>query len=84
MLSNCPDTRILPNSKVLVFDPRLFKDDISTPLSFTMRSAKVIKRYGERSKYNPQWIYPDLVDVIFDYDKFLSRGHFTNGVKFIE
>lgn len=75
--------KIMPNNKVLVFDSTLFINDKDTPLSMTMKSAKIICRYGNRSTYNPNWIYPDLVDVIFDHDKRLSKGHFTHGVELI-
>ncbi len=78
------DLRILPNSRVLVFDSRLFKNDKDTPLSMTMKKATVLCRYGCRSTYNREWIYPDLVDVIFDHDKHISKGHFTYGVELIE
>lgn len=68
---------ILPNTKVKVFDARLFKNDKDTPLSMTMQNCTVLKRYGQRSQYNPKWIYPDLIDVKFDYDGRISKGHFT-------
>jgi hypothetical protein len=30
------------------------------------------------------WLYPDLVDVVFDHrPDAVSRGHFTDGVKII-
>jgi hypothetical protein len=71
--------------KVLVFDHRLFKDDKSTPLSMTMKEAKVICRYGQRSRYNPSWIYPDLIDVVFDYrPNEISHAHFTEYIKRID
>ena len=71
---------IMPGTKVKVFDSRIFKNDIDTPLSMTMRQATVIKRYGYK---NPKgWIYPDLVDVIFDGDtERISHGHFTERVQ---
>jgi hypothetical protein len=37
----------------------------------------VIRRYGKRSQYNSEWIYPDLIDVIFDGQTKISKGHFT-------
>ncbi len=73
--------KIMPNDKILVFDSSLFINDKDTPLSMTMKSARVICRYRNRSTYNRNWIYPDLVDVIFDHDKRLSEGHFTYGVE---
>ena len=78
---------ILPGSRVLVFDPRLFEDDIKTPLSHTTCPATVTRRYGFISEYierehgREAAKYPDCVDVIFDYDGRESRGHFTEGVK---
>ena len=40
---------LMPGDRVLVFDSSLFKDDISTPLSFTERPATVVCRYGYHS-----------------------------------
>ena len=42
---------IMPGDRVIVFDSSLFKDDVSTPLSHTMRPATVVCRYG----YHPFW-----------------------------
>jgi len=72
---------ILPDSRVLVFDASLFVDDVKTPLSHTMKPATVTRRYGYRSVYNKNWIYDDLVDVVFDHNGSPSRGHFTRGIK---
>jgi hypothetical protein len=44
---------ILAGDRVMVLDPSLFKDDVSTPLSFTVRPATVVARYGE----NACWDY---------------------------
>lgn len=71
----------LPGARVLVFDHLLYRDDVSTPRSFTMRPATVVARYGKRSQYNPSWIYPDLVDVLFDHRPNVSHGHFTDYVE---
>ena len=71
---------IMPGDLVIAFDSRLFKDDVSTPLSYTKGIAKVIRRYGYRSTYNPDWIYPDLVDLLFDHNPNISHGHFTETV----
>jgi hypothetical protein len=79
---NVKDDRILPGARVLVFDRRLYKDDKSTPLSVTMQPAVVLRRYGYRSRR--YGLYPDMVDVKFEYDGFVSDAHFTNVVKFIE
>jgi hypothetical protein len=70
---------IQENSRVLVFDPRLYKDDIETPLSMTVKPATVVRRYGMK-EYGRT--YPDLVDVIFDHrPEQVSTAHFTSGVK---
>ena len=72
---------IMPGDRVLVFDSTLFRDDKSTPISFTVRPATVLRRYGKHSCCK-RWTYPDLVDVLFDHrPKQESKGHFTNGVK---
>jgi hypothetical protein len=77
---------ILPGTRILVFDSSLFKDDIKTPLSNTVRPATVVCRYGcyGQSRLTRHYKYSDLVDVVFDHrpDK-VSTGHFTNGVKVI-
>lgn len=86
----------MPGDRVIVFDSTLFKNDIDTPLSYTMRPGTIVCRYG----YHPYWRqgfcdlrdlypggyqvwkYPDLVDINFDHrpDK-ISHGHFTDGVE---
>ncbi len=90
---------IFPGARVKVFDSSLFKDDISTPLSMTMQPATVLRRYGMKSISHANvsygdygevygkpdvWLYPDLVDVRFDYDGRESKGHFTKGVELLE
>jgi signal peptidase I len=88
---------ILPGDRVVVFDPRLYVDDVRTPLSYTMRPAIVMRRYGmkivDRShiEYSDNgrmygepvaWVYPDLVDVLFYHmPDKISCGHFTNSVE---
>ncbi len=73
-----------PGSRVMIFDASLFKDDVSTPLSHTMRPATVVCRYGKRqATYCDGDItlgpYPDLVDVVFDHrPETVSHGHFFN------
>ena len=80
---------ILPGTRVMVFDAKLFIDDIKTPLSMTVQPATVIKRYGVVSEWMEKEYgreaarYPDLVDVIFDHDGRESRGHFTNGIQIL-
>ena len=94
-MNNC-NSQILPGSRVMVFDPCLFVDDIKTPSTHTIRPATVICRYGERVTYShnvcyddfgnqfgepEEWEYPDLIDVVFDHALGrISHGHFTNGV----
>lgn len=80
-MNKIDNRNILPDDKVLAYDNTLYKNDKDTPLSMTMKSATVLCRYGYRSTYNPNWIYPDLVDVIFDHNKRISKGHFTTGIK---
>ena len=81
------DTReIWPGMRVKVFDHRLFKDDVSTPLSLTMQPAIIIRRYGEvKPGYEGlgPWYYPDLIDVVFDRDGKESRAHFTTGAELV-
>ena len=71
---------IMPGDRVSVFDPRLFVDDWSTPLSVTFRPATVVCRYGKKVFYQASmekpWLYPDRPGVI-------SKGHFTDGVKLL-
>ena len=79
-----------PGTRVAVFDSSLFKDDISTPLSYTVRPATVTCWYGYVSEYMEREygreaaIYPDMIDVIFDHrPERVSRGHFSDGVELI-
>jgi hypothetical protein len=78
---------IMPNSRVMVFDRTLYKDDKSTPLSVTVKPATVLCRYGRLKSVYPisQTVlgpYPDLVDVKFDHrPEQISHGHFTDYVK---
>ena len=97
---NNPNERlvILPGSRVMVFDPSLYVDDVKTPLSQTIQPATVTRRYSMKTtSYNnvsyddcgvsygepDVWKYPDLVDVKFDHDGRESRGHFTDVVEAI-
>ena len=83
------DVVILPGTRVTVFDPSLFIDDVKTPLSVTQQPATVIQRYGFISEYierehgRDAAKYPDCCDVIFDHDGRRSNGHFTCGIKAI-
>ena len=71
---------ILPGDGVKVFDHLLYEDDKSTPISYTMRPATVVRRYGRRSlRFG---VYPDLIDVLFDHRLGrVSVGHFTRCVE---
>lgn len=78
---------IMPGTRVEIFDHLLFKNDKSTPLSFTRRPSTVVCRYGKRSHPclgTPTWVYPDLIDVVFDHspDR-ISCGHFIEGAKIL-
>lgn len=79
---------LMPGDRVKVFDHVLFKDDVSTPLSFTMRPATIIRRYGYRIHYpvsDVTYQYNDVVDVLFDHrPERESRGHFTRGLMEID
>jgi hypothetical protein len=58
------------NTKVLVFDHLLFKNDIDTPLSMTMKPATVV---AEDDK---------TVDVIFDHrPEIISHNHFKWAIR---
>ena len=74
-----------PGTRVLVFDGRLFKDDVSTPLSQTMRSATVKQWYslwGGGSSPSSHIVDENLIDVEFDHRAGeVSRGHFAQHVE---
>lgn len=74
-------SKIIPGAKVLVFDSSVFVDDVTTPLSVTMRPATVLRRYGCKSKHFGR--YSDLLSVRFD-DGSISCGHFIEGVELID
>src|SRR5260221_7047258 len=61
---------LFPGDRVMVFDSRAYKDDISTPLSITMKPATIVSRYGKVKANDRLGLilgpYPDLIDVIFD------------------
>lgn len=71
-----------PGTKVMVYDPRLYKDDVTTPISMTVKEARVIRWYGMRSeKFG---LYPELIDVEFMHRPGeTSVGHFTTNVEVI-
>ena len=78
---------LMPGDRVKVFDSSLFKDDKTTPLSMTMKSATIVKRYGQIARHYPindftLGPYEDMVDVVFDHKpERVSHGHFTWGVE---
>lgn len=74
---------IMPGDRVLAFDMELFVDDATTPQSYTMRPATVLRRYGKRVLFpasEAYYTYNDLVDINFDH-RGESKGHFTNSVQ---
>lgn len=81
-----------PGDRVMVFDPSLYQDDVSTPLSKTLQPATVLCWYGKtctppasmmigENPWKYERKYESLIDVQFDHDGRISRGHFTLGVK---
>jgi hypothetical protein len=68
-----------PGSRVAVFDPRLYVNDVKTPLSVTAQPATVVRWYGYISKHCGR--YESVIDVTFDYDGRESHGHFTSGAR---
>lgn len=73
-------TTYFPGTRVIVFDSRLYKDDVSTPLSHTMRPATVKQWYGKRcSRPGCGTVDGNLVDVEFDHRPGeVSKGHFAD------
>lgn len=70
-----------PGTTVKVFDPRLYKDDRSTPLSTTIKLATVLRWYGKQSTYSGQTVsYPSLIDVQFWHDGRESKAHFADEI----
>ena len=74
-----PDKTFYPGTRVMVFDMHLYKNDIETPFSVTMKPATVLRWYGKRSNFGG-WTDGDLIDVKFDHRAEESRGHFTANV----
>ena len=72
----------LPGTRLKVFDSRRFIDDVSTPLSMTMRPATVMRWYGALARtYGDDLVlgpYQSLIDVKFDGERQISHGHITN------
>lgn len=80
---------IAPGTRVKVFDHTLYKNDTLTPLSVTMKSATVVKHYGELAHRYPindltLGPYESMIDVVFDHKpERESCGHFTWGVELL-
>lgn len=80
---------LFPGDKVMVFDSRLYVDDVITPLSVTMKPATIVSRYGRLKEHYKtcdyvSGPYPDLIDVVFDHRPgCISKGHFTGDKKAI-
>lgn len=71
-----------PGTRVKVFDHRRFRDDLTTPLSLTMRDGTVLAWYGRPLKVYSEDLslgpYESLIDVLFDGDASPAHGHFTD------
>jgi len=74
-----------PGTRVLVFDYRLYRDDVSTPLSHTMRPGTVKRWYCQRCGWPCEdHVDGNVVDVEFDHRPGgISKGHFTDYVEVI-
>jgi len=59
--------------RVKVFDYRLYVNDTKTPPSITFKEATVVN-IENCGGFN-------TIDVIFDHDQYLSKGHFTSFVE---
>jgi hypothetical protein len=78
-----PDERVYwPGTRVKAFNARIFRDDVSTPLSQTMQPATVVAWYG-RWSWLRAWRYESLVDLLFDGEHRVSHGHFTDRMDYI-
>ena len=87
-MHNIDNPNIVEGSRVKAFDYRLYKNDIETPLSVTLKEGTIICRYGVFSDSIAKNCgyeagkYPDLVDIVFDHEpNKISHGHFTCGIK---
>ncbi len=69
-----------PGTRVIVFDPLLYVDDVKTPLNVTRKPATVVCWHGTYNK-DPIWIYENQIDVRFDHrPERVSNGHFVECV----
>lgn len=77
---------ILPGCRLMVYDP--YRNGQRGKGEFC--SATVVCRYGFVSEFMEKEYgreaakYPDCVDVIFDHDGRLSKGHFTSYTKSVD
>ncbi len=59
---------------IKVFDHRLFIDDVTTPLSVTMKPARILRSYIQDGQ--------KMIDVVFEYrPNEISKGHFSDLAK---
>lgn len=73
---------VASGDRVMVFDPRLYVNDIKTPLSYTVRPATVTRRWHRfaRDLATPRW--EEFVDVCFDHrPDHVSRSHFLFAIQ---
>lgn len=66
-----------PGDRLIVFDSRLFINDVETPLSVTMQPCTVTRGNYSRKSWFGYMDY-DLIDVRFDHDGRESLAHFAN------
>ncbi len=66
--------------RVLVFDSRWFVDDVSTPLSMTMRPAVIVGLFHCKCHGSPDCKGENCASVRFDGEEHESRGHFLSGL----
>lgn len=76
---------LAPGTRVIVFDYLIYKDDVTTPLSMTLKPATVVCHYGALKEYYSRDLslgpYSSLIDVRFDHrPEKISKGHFTYGI----
>ena len=70
-----------PGDRVMVFDHLLFVDDVTTPLSYTMRSAIIVRKYWY-ADVSDEGHFREVVDVIFMHrPNQFSKAQFTPFVK---
>ncbi len=66
---------------VMVFDHLSYIDDIKTPLSTTMKKAKITHRYIDATRNNDD---KHQVEVMFYHNGQKSKGHFVSGLEEIK